>query len=171
MLLGLVLVPVLGGALAVSGCKSVAPKTLEQKTFHLRGRIVAVDAAGGDITVAHQAIPGFMEAMTMSYKLVEPNTISELHVGDLITARMVVAYDAAGPLSPRLDQIVVVGQAKPDTKPTVSYHVPAPGDVVPGLCVAESEREDDPPGAVQGQGGAADVYLYKGARWRSFARR
>ena len=65
MLLGLML----GVAFGVTGCKEAAPKKLEQKTFHLRGRITAVDAAGGEITVAHQAIPGFMEAMTMSYKL------------------------------------------------------------------------------------------------------
>lgn len=103
----------------------------EQKTYHLRGKIVAVDAAGGHITVAHQAIPGFMDAMTMAYKLVEPGTISELHVGDVITARMVVDHDSAGPLSPRLDQIVVVAQAKLNTLPAVQYHVPAAGDVVP----------------------------------------
>jgi protein SCO1/2 len=30
-----------------------------------------------------------------------------------------------------VDHIVVVAQAKPDTKPPVSYHVPAPGDAVP----------------------------------------
>jgi protein SCO1/2 len=72
-----------------------------------------------------------MEAMTMEYKLVEPGTISELHVGDTITARLVVDQDAAGPLNPRLDHIVVVMQARPDTKPTVQYHVPQAGDAVP----------------------------------------
>ncbi len=32
---------------------------------------------------------------------------------------------------PKLDQIVVVMQARPDTKPAVEYHVPQPGDAVP----------------------------------------
>jgi len=72
-----------------------------------------------------------MDAMTMSYKVVQPETISELHPGDVITARVVVDYDAAGPMNPRLDQVVVVGQARPDTKPTVQYHVPQAGDTVP----------------------------------------
>jgi protein SCO1/2 len=44
---------------------------------------------------------------------------------------VVVDYDAAGPLSPRLRNIVVVAQARPDTVPRVQYHVPAPGDTVP----------------------------------------
>ena len=120
----------LGG---LSGCRSGSTGAVkrEQKTFHLRGKVMAVDVPGGEVTVAHGPIPGFMEAMTMSYKLAEPGTASELHVGDLITARMLVEYDAAGPMSPKLDQVVVVGQARPDTKPTVQYHVPAAGDAVP----------------------------------------
>jgi protein SCO1/2 len=101
----------------------------------MRGKIVAVDAAGGHITVSHGAIVGYMEAMTMSYKLVQPETISELHFGDMITANVVVDYDAAGPLNPRLDQIVVVGQARPDTKPTVQYNVPKAGDAVPNFAL------------------------------------
>ncbi len=103
----------------------------EQKSYKLRGKIVSVDAAGGHVTVAHGPIPGLMDAMTMAYKLVEPNVASELHPGDLITARLLVDEDAAGPLNYRLDQIDVIGQARPDTVPKVQYHVPAAGDAVP----------------------------------------
>jgi protein SCO1/2 len=118
----------------VAGCRTTAgtgAKKLEQKTYHVRGKIVAVDAAGGHVTLDAGAIPGLMDAMTMAYKLVDPTIVSELHPGDIITANVVVDEDAAGPLNPRLDQIVVVGQARPDTKPAVNYHVPAPGDQVP----------------------------------------
>lgn len=116
----------------LSGCpksSNSAPK-LQLKTYHLRGRIVAV-ATDGHLTVDAGAIPGYMEAMTMSYKLVDPTVAIELHVGDIITANVLVEEDAAGPLSPKLDKIVVVGQAKPDTKPPVQYHVPTRGDAVP----------------------------------------
>jgi protein SCO1/2 len=123
------------GMVWLSGCRSSgtssATGNVQQKTFHLRGKIVATDPANGHITVDHGAIAGYMDAMTMSYKLVQPETISELHPGDIITARVVVDYDAAGPLNPRLDQIVVVGQARLDTKPAVQYHVPQAGDAVP----------------------------------------
>ena len=118
----------------LEGCRAdhaASTTRYPQKTYHLRGKITATDAAGGHITVAHQAIPGFMDAMTMSYKLAEPNIVSELHSGDVITAQVVVDQDAAGPLNPRLDQIVVVAQARPDTRPPVQYHVPQPGDAVP----------------------------------------
>ncbi len=122
--------------LGAVGCRSAAPpgavaSSAQQKTFKLRGKIVSTDQASGHITIAHGPIPGYMDAMTMAYKVAAPETISELHAGDMITARVVVDYDAAGPLSPKLDNIVVVGQARPDTKPTVQYHVPAVGDQVP----------------------------------------
>lgn len=128
------LVMMLPLGIMLQGCRkepAESARKYPQKTYHLRGKIVATNAVGGHITVAHQAIPGFMDAMTMAYKMAEPNTISELHAGDMITARIVVDEDAAGPLNPRLDQIVVVAQARPDTKPLVQYHVPQPGDTVP----------------------------------------
>jgi len=125
--------------LPLAGCRggvaTSAPAHTEVKTFHMRGKIISTDPAGGSITVQHGAIVGYMEAMTMSYKLTQPETISELHPGDMITANVVVRYDAAGPLSPSLEQIVVVGQARPDTKPTVQYHVPEAGDVVPNFAL------------------------------------
>jgi protein SCO1/2 len=127
--LAILLVGVISGLAGCNKSSSGAPK-LQLKTYHLRGRIVAV-SADGHLTVDAGPIPGYMEAMTMSYKLVDPTVASELHVGDVITANVLVEEDAAGPLSPKLDKIVVVGQAKPDTRPTVQYHVPAQGEAVP----------------------------------------
>ena len=123
------------GMATMTGCRQPglngASVSQQQKTFQMRGKIVATDEAGGNVTVAHQAIPGYMGAMTMAYKVVDANTISEIHPGDVITAEVLVDYDTAGPLHPRLRNIVVVAQARPDTVPKVQYHVPAPGDAVP----------------------------------------
>ncbi len=104
---------------------------VEQKSYHLRGKILSTDAPTGHITVDAAAIPGLMDAMPMPYKLADPTILSELHPGDIITAQLLADEDAAGPLNMRLDQIVVVGQARPDTKPAVQYHVPQVGDPVP----------------------------------------
>ena len=129
-----------GLSLGLGGCRKPAAGAAshaEQKSYKLRGKIVSVDAASGHVTVSHGPIAGFMDAMTMSYKLAEPNIASELHPGDLITARLLVDEDAAGPLNYRLDQIVVVGQARPDTVPKVQYHVPAAGDAVPDFTLLD----------------------------------
>ena len=71
----------------------------------------------------------------MPYKVAEPGTISELHPGDVITARVLADEDAAGPFHIRLDQIVVVAQARPNTLPPVQYHVPRAGDAVPDFTL------------------------------------
>jgi protein SCO1 len=116
------------------GCKGpspAAPAAGEVKTFPIRGRVVSVDVAKGSVLLDHEAVPGFMEAMTMAYKVQDANVAAELHPGDRITAKLVVHKTADGYEDPRLDQIVVIAQARPDYKPTVEYHVPAAGDAVP----------------------------------------
>ena len=120
----------------MAGCKQPggsAPATAagEVKTFPIRGKIVSVDTAKGSVLLDHEAVPGFMEAMTMSYKLKNPTVASELHPGDRITAKLLVRNGPDGYEDPQLDEIVVTAQAKPDYKPAVDYHVPTAGDVVP----------------------------------------
>ena len=116
-----------------SGCRQNSSpdsaKTYPEKTFPVRGKVVSTDAT--HVTLDHEAVPGFMEAMTMPYKLKDPSVASELHPGDRITARIVVQQDAAGFRDPELDNIVVTVQARPDYKPSVEYHVPQVGDAVP----------------------------------------
>jgi protein SCO1/2 len=99
------------------------------KAYHLRGKVVSTDAAKGEVTLNHEAIPGFMDAMTMPYKLKDASILGELHPGDVITADLLVSQDPDADVL--LDHIVVVAQGKPDYLPKVTYHVPAPGDVVP----------------------------------------
>jgi protein SCO1/2 len=120
--------------LTLTGCRgggSPGTAHVEQKSYRLQGRVVAVDGTNGHVTVDHKAIPGFMEAMTMSYKLADPSVASELHPGDLIVARLLADEDAAGPVNLRLDNIVVTAQANPNVLPPVQYHVPKPGEAVP----------------------------------------
>jgi protein SCO1/2 len=117
------------------GCHS-SPKPDSQsssaqafKVYKLRGKVVSTNSATGEVTVNHEAIPGFMDAMTMPYKLKDPSILSELHPGDTITADLLVSDNPDADIL--LDHIVVTAQGKPDYKPLVFYHVPAPGDTVP----------------------------------------
>jgi protein SCO1 len=99
------------------------------KRYHIRGMVVSSDAKTGAVTVDTDAIPGYMEAMTMPYTLAQPNIASELHPGDTITATLVVSANADV-----LDEIVVVGQAKPDYKPAVTYNDLEPGEAIPDFA-------------------------------------
>jgi len=120
-------------SVAVCGCKrsSGAPAQSATQQYPVRGVVVSVDTAGGEIVLNHEAIPGLMEAMTMSYKVEDPAALSELHPGDRITATLECEQDSAGPINMRLKNMVIVAQARPDYKPAVLYHVPEPGDAVP----------------------------------------
>ena len=119
----------------LTGCHTGQPTvtplsaTANYKVYKLRGKVVSTNAKMGEVTVDHEAIPDFMEAMTMPYKLKDASILGELHPGDVITADVLVSPDPNADYL--LDHIVVVAQARPDYKPKVSYHVPTPGDVVP----------------------------------------
>jgi protein SCO1 len=129
--------------IVLSGCHS-GPKPADQapaaaafKVYKMRGKVVSTNPATGEVTLNHEAIPGFMDAMTMPYKLKDPSILSELHPGDTITADVLVSQNPDADVL--LDHIVVVAQAKPDYKPAVFYHVPSPGDAVPDFLLRNQD--------------------------------
>ena len=116
------------------GCRQSAlppttSSTATQVSFPIRGKVVSTDAA--HVTLDGEAVPGFMEAMTMPYKLKDPIVATELHPGDRITATILADKDGDNFTNVRLDSIVITSQARPDYKPAVQYHVPKAGDAVP----------------------------------------
>ncbi len=99
------------------------------KKYHIRGIVVSSDARTGAVAVDTDAIPGYMDAMTMPYTLAQPNIAGELHPGDTITATLTASANADV-----LDEIVVIAQAKPDYKPAVTYNDLEPGEAVPDFA-------------------------------------
>ena len=128
-------IPAVLAVVMLGGCRSAEGPTSEPtansiyKVYKLRGRVVETNSATGEVTLNHEAIPGFMDAMTMPYKLKDTSVLSELHPGDVITADVLVSQQSDANVL--LDHIVVIAQGKPDYRPQVSYHVPAKGDLVP----------------------------------------
>jgi protein SCO1/2 len=116
--------------LTLAGCHSNSrPANVQSapvKQYAVKGIIIGTDPAHGEVTVDSEAIPGFMDAMTMPYKVKDANVLQDLHPGDHMTGVLLVGDD-----STFLDQIVITAQAKPDYKPQAQYHVPAPGDSIP----------------------------------------
>ena len=128
---GFLVVLVAGVLTAISGChRASIPATAATNSgirqFHVRGVVVSTSAAKGQVTLDTEAIPGFMDAMTMPYALRDVTIISELHPGDTITATLL-----ASDTSDVLDQIVIVGQTKADYLPPVQYQPLTPGESVP----------------------------------------
>src|SRR6476659_4314483 len=44
-------------------------KSASVQRYELKGKVVSVDKRGSTVTIAHQAISGYMEAMTMTFML------------------------------------------------------------------------------------------------------
>jgi protein SCO1/2 len=91
----------LGGiAIAVAGCvRHEAPDP--EKRYPLHGEVMAVDARRHVVTVAHEAVPGLMPAMTMEFP-VSAGQAAVLHTGEFIRAELVIERPGA---EPRLDGI------------------------------------------------------------------
>ena len=117
----------------LAGCRrSTEHLPSNTATFTLKGTVVAVDAAAAEVTLQHDAVPGFMGAMTMPYKLEDAQTAGELHRGDVIRARLLVDKTGDGEFrNARLNEIAVLAEARPNFKPDSAYNVPKAGDAVP----------------------------------------
>jgi protein SCO1/2 len=133
-------------AVALAGCHtghqnaSATEASPSFKIYKLRGKVVSTNSTSGEVILDHEAIPGFMDAMIMPYKLRDASIVSELHPGDMITADLLVSQDADADVV--LDHVVVVAQGKPDYKPAVVYHVPAPGDQVPDFALRNQDGHE-----------------------------
>jgi protein SCO1/2 len=116
-----------------------APATPARR-YVLKGIIESVDATRPAVTVVHESVPGFMDAMTMSFSVQDdPQVIALLRAGDKIEATLVVAGDrywlekivtkgfvltpapgvasassAAGPVTPVPNRAIGIGDAFPD---------------------------------------------------------
>ena len=58
-----------------------------KKSFAFKGKVVNVDTTTKRLTVANEKIPGWMDAMTMQYKVDKPDeVVKKVKAGDQITA-------------------------------------------------------------------------------------
>lgn len=84
----------LSGALLSACSKPTAPVS-KFPTFKMRGTIVAVHTDDKSASIDADAIPGFMDAMTMEYTIRDAAALSKLKPKDQITADLIVGPDGA----------------------------------------------------------------------------
>jgi protein SCO1 len=112
------------------------------KRYPFTGRIVLIDKSNQSAIIDGDAIPGFMDAMAMDYKIKLAADANQLAAGDFISAEVVVAQGKDKDSVPDywLENVKVTGHGKApaskdsdkvDGKPTAELHVPAAGEEVP----------------------------------------
>jgi len=96
------------GLMAVSCDKKPAQPTTQSsaKHYNLKGKVVSIDKQGKMLNVDSEAIPDFMSAMTMPYKVKPESELDKLHPGDAITADLLVQDEGAW-----LENIAVTGHS------------------------------------------------------------
>jgi protein SCO1/2 len=109
----------------------------DAKRYELQGRVVAVDAANHELTIAHQEIPGFMEAMTMPYLVSKSNdwVFRAIAPGDQIRATLVVSDRA------ELQDISFTKGSNSAGDGTSQLHIPQPGEDVPDLTLTNQSDQ------------------------------
>jgi Cu/Ag efflux protein CusF len=80
-------------ATPLSIANNVTAAAVPVKRYTLNGRVVSLDAAANTLTVDHEAIPGFMGAMTMPYPVRDSQLLKHLSKGQQITATVVRTGD------------------------------------------------------------------------------
>jgi len=118
-------------SLFILGFASCSHSNSGGKRYPLEGRVVAVDAANAQLSVANKDIPGVMEAMTMPY-IVAPNDrwiFGKIAPGDQLRATLVMDKDA------ELEGISFTKPAEASGAGASNMHVPHAGEEVPDITL------------------------------------
>ena len=119
--------------------------TMVVRTYPLVGEVVKIEAAEGKVTIRHEAIPGYMAAMTMPFRVSakERGGLDDLQVGDKVAATLKV-----GPERSELEDLSVTEPATPKLTLDLSGPSPTlraqtvrlePGQAVPDFAVTTQE--------------------------------
>ena len=122
-------------ALIVTGWVSCRPRQAEkEQRFELKGKVVNVDKRGAAVTISHESIPGYMEAMIMPFKLKDERGLNDLADGDRVQATLVVAGTRSW-----LEDLVVARETidQSNLSNPQRWTEPKPGDEVPNFTLVD----------------------------------
>jgi protein SCO1/2 len=108
------------------------------KRYDLKGKVVSVNKAAKKATIEHEAIDGFMEAMTMEFPIHEYWVWDELKPGVEVHAELVVDSTAKDPFW--LEKIGIVAAANPNqAEPPINENFAQVGKPVPDFALTNQD--------------------------------
>lgn len=102
-------------------------KKSSERRFDFKGKVISVNAKDHQVIVSHEAIPGYMGAMTMPFTLKDDWALRVVKPGDELAATLVVE----GGFSWLEHSVVSEQTVDPNAPKSGSVHIPNPGDGVP----------------------------------------
>lgn len=94
-------------AASLAACRS---RSANEQRYDLKGVVVGVDKRGSTVTIAHDAIPNYMDGMTMPFKLKDEWAFDKMEPGNRVQATLVVEG-----LRSWLENIIIMQDAVDDT--------------------------------------------------------
>src|SRR5438270_664131 len=119
-------------AVALAAC---AGRRSEEQRYELKGKVVAVDRAKGELTIDHEEIVGYMPAMTMPYALRDDDALKVVDVGDRVQATLVVTDDGYWLENP----FITKRQTDATDSTTPGGMEPQPGSEVPEVKLVNQD--------------------------------
>jgi protein SCO1 len=98
----------------------------EEKRYELKGKVVNVDKKGGVVSIAHEEIKDYMDAMTMPFQLKNISYLDVMQAGDGVTATLVVTDSRSW-----LEDVVVAQVSVDEESRLAKPFEPNAGDEVP----------------------------------------
>jgi len=117
--------------LAAAACGG-SSKPANEHTYKVEGQVIEVSPDHQQATVKHEEIKGFMMAMTMPYKVKDPQVLTGIAPGDLINATLVVDTNGA-----YFSDVKKVGEA-PLEKPAAAPSTSPTSEIKPGAPVPDA---------------------------------
>ena len=112
------------------------PSAQPVKHYQLTGTIVSIDRPSRSLVINGDAVPGFMAAMAMPYKVKDASALDNLIPGDSVTAIIVMQNNDYW-----LENLRVTKHSNGPPVPTSGLHLPSSGDAVPNFeLVNQSDK-------------------------------
>ena len=108
----------------------------EARRYELKGKVISVDLAKGEVKVEHEDIPDFMSAMTMDFPVRDAEALKAMGAGDRVQATLVVTDDAYWLENP------IISKGQPGAPVTATFNgarEPKPGDEMPDVKLVNQD--------------------------------
>ena len=123
-----------GVAIFLTGCRSESQPEKAQR-YQLRGEVVSVDQDRHQVTLAHEKIEGFMDAMTMPFNVKDEWAMSALAPGKRVQATLVVQGNHSW------IEGLIISEGKASTNTSLAFTMPEPGAKIPDFELLSQDGE------------------------------
>lgn len=115
----------------LAACRS---RSGNEQRYELKGVVVSVDKRGSTVTIAHEAIPNYMDGMTMPFKLKDEWAFDKMEPGNRVQATLVIDG-----LRSWLENIIIMQDAVDDAGAAAGSVGPKPGEEVPDFTLVDQD--------------------------------